>query len=84
MNANTKSCPSTTARCSPAGSTLDGVLEARLFKTQAERLRLFRLIATMDAKAPLPSLVNQQPTRGSAFARDLGLNQLADRLDGMP
>jgi DNA polymerase-1 len=29
--------------------TLDGVLEAGLFQTQAEMLRLFRLIATMDA-----------------------------------
>jgi exodeoxyribonuclease III len=49
---------------------LDGVLEAGLFKTQAELLRLFRLIATMDAKAPLPSLLDQQPSWGSAFARD--------------
>jgi DNA polymerase I len=62
--------------------TLDGVLEAGLFKTQAEMLRLYRLIATMDAKAPLPLLADQEPTWGSAtiFARDWGLNQLADRL----
>ena len=48
-------------------------------------LRLYRLIATMDAKAPLPSLANQQPTwvSASTFARDWGLNQLADRLDEM-
>jgi exodeoxyribonuclease III len=65
--------------------TLSGVLEAGLFKTQAEMLRLYRLIATMDAKAPLPLLADQQPTWGSAatFARDWGLNQLADRLAGM-
>ena len=31
--------------------TLDEVLEAGLFKTQAEMLRLFRLIATMDASS---------------------------------
>jgi DNA polymerase I len=63
--------------------TLDAVLEAGLFQTQAKMLRL--LIATMDAKAPLPSLTDQQPTWGSAstFARDCGLNQLADRLDEM-
>jgi hypothetical protein len=38
----------------------------------------------MDAKAPLPSLADQEPKWGSAsnFARDWGLNQLADRLDG--
>jgi FAD-NAD(P)-binding/5'-3' exonuclease, C-terminal SAM fold len=65
--------------------TLSGVLEAGLFKTQAEMLRRYRLIATMDAKAPLPLLADQQPTWGSAatFARDWGLNQLADRLAGM-
>ena len=65
--------------------TLDGVLEAGLFPTQAEMLRLFRLIATMDASAPLPSLADQQPTWASAssLARAWGLNRLADRLDGM-
>ena len=64
--------------------TLDGVLEAGLFPTQAEMLRLFRLIATMDASAPLPSLADQQPTWASAssLARAWGLNRLADRLDG--
>jgi exodeoxyribonuclease III len=65
--------------------TLVGVLEAGLFQTEAKMLRLYRLIATMDAKAPLPLLADQQPTWGSAstFARDWGLNQLADRLDEM-
>ena len=64
--------------------TLDGVLNAGLFPTQAKMLRLYRLIATMDAKAPLPSLADQEPAWGSAsdFARDWGLNQLANRLDG--
>jgi DNA polymerase-1 len=62
---------------------LDGVLKAGLFQTQAETLRLYRLIATMDAKAPLPSLADQEPTWSSAsdYARNWGLNQLADRLD---
>jgi DNA polymerase-1 len=65
--------------------TLDGVLEAGLFQTQAEMLRLYRLIATMDAKAPVPSLADQEPrwVSASTFARDWGLNQLADRLAGM-
>jgi hypothetical protein len=64
--------------------TLDGVLKAGLFQTQAEMLRLYRLIATMDAKAPLPLLADQEPTWGSAstLTRDWGLNQLADRLGG--
>ena len=62
--------------------TLDGVLDAGLFPTQAEMLRLYRLIATMDAAAPLPSLADQEPTWASAssLARGWGLNQLADRL----
>jgi exodeoxyribonuclease III len=65
--------------------TLNGVLEAGLFKTQAQMLRLYRLIATMDASAPLPLLADQQPTWATAsrLARTWGLNQLADRLDGM-
>jgi 5'-3' exonuclease len=51
--------------------TLDGVLNVGLFQTQAEILRLYRLIATMDAKAPLSSLADQEPTwaAASSFAR---------------
>jgi DNA polymerase I len=56
--------------------TLDGVLDAGLFQTQADLLRLYRLIATMDAKAPLSSLADQEPTwvAASDFARNWGLN----------
>jgi DNA polymerase I len=63
--------------------TLDGVLDAGLFATQGQALRLYRLIATMDAKAPLPALADQEPTWTSAsnLARNWGLNQLADRLE---
>jgi hypothetical protein len=62
--------------------TLDRILEAGLFPTQAEMLRLYRLIATMDAAAPLPSLADQKPAWAStsALARGWGLKQLADRL----
>jgi DNA polymerase-1 len=62
--------------------SLDGVLDAGLFQSQAKMLRLYRLIATMDAAAPLPSLADQVPTWGSAsnLARSWGLKQLADRL----
>jgi DNA ligase D-like protein (predicted ligase) len=65
--------------------SLDGVLKAGLFRSQAEMLRLYRLIATMDASAPLPSLADQTPTwaLSSTLARSWGLNQLADRLGGM-
>ena len=62
--------------------TLDGVLDAGLFLTEAKMLRLYRLIATMDASAPLPSLPDQSPTWASAstLAGAWGLKQLADRL----
>jgi hypothetical protein len=53
---------------------------------QAETLRLYALIATMDAAAPLPSLADQSPTWASA-SRGAGgwkLKQLADRLAEMP
>jgi hypothetical protein len=45
-------------------------------------LRLYRVIAAMDASAPLPSLADQKPTWDSAatLARNWGLKQLADRL----
>jgi DNA polymerase I len=62
--------------------TLDAVLDADLFQAQAGMLRLFRLIPTMNAKAPLPTPADQDPTWASAsnLARTWGLNQLADRL----
>src|SRR5277367_7167895 len=45
--------------------SLDGVLKTGLFRSQAEMLRLYRLIATMDASAPSPSVTNQRPTWAS-------------------
>ena len=62
--------------------SLDGVLNAGFFQTQAEMLGLYRSIATMDASAPLPALADQTPTWQAAagLARDWGLKQLADRL----
>ena len=52
------------------------------FAAQAEQLRLYRSIATMDATAPLPSLPDQTPTWrvAAALAREWDLNRLADRL----
>jgi len=64
--------------------TLEAMLRAGRFRAQAERLRLFRSIATMNAKAPLPSLANQKPTwrKAAALAREWELKQLAKRLEG--
>lgn len=63
--------------------TLEAVLEAGRFAAHADRLRMFRSIATMDRKAPLPSLRAQKPTWGkaAALAGEWGLNQLAKRLE---
>jgi DNA polymerase-1 len=63
--------------------TLEKLLKAGRFPAHAERLRLFRSIATMDRKAPLPPLTPQTPTwrKAAALARDWDLKQLADRLD---
>jgi len=63
--------------------TLERALEAGRFAAHADKLRLYRSIATMDRKAPLPRLPNQTPTwrKAARLARDWELNQLADRLD---
>ena len=62
--------------------TLDAAIADGHFTGQAERLRLYRRLATMDASAPLPPLPDQTPSWGaaSALARQWGLNALADRL----
>ena len=62
--------------------TLEEVLAAGRFPAQAEALRLYREIATMDASAPLPSLASQTPTWAKAgiLASKWALNQLAERL----
>ena len=63
--------------------TLERILAAGRFATQAKDLRLYKRIATMDAKAPLPPLRAQTPTwrKAAALAREWGLSQLADRLE---
>ena len=49
---------------------------------QADQLRLYHRIATMDATAPLPALDDQTPDWGgaAALAREWELNRLAQRL----
>jgi DNA polymerase-1 len=64
--------------------SLDNILAQGRFAEQADALRLYRRIATMDKRAPLPALRNQRPTwaAAAALAREWQLNRLADRLDG--
>jgi DNA polymerase-1 len=62
--------------------TLEAALEAGRFASEAEDLRLFRRIATVDASAPLPPLTDQTPTwaEASSLLRSWGIGRLADRL----
>ena len=63
--------------------TLEKMLAAGRYPAFAEKLRLYRSIATMNAKAPLPPPRDQTPTwdKAAALARKLELNQLAKRLE---
>jgi exodeoxyribonuclease III len=63
--------------------SLEAALKTGRFASLAKSLRLYRSIATMDAKAPLPALRDQTPTwdKAAALARSWELNQLADRLE---
>jgi exodeoxyribonuclease-3 len=65
--------------------SLEAVLKTGRFAAQADRLRTYRHIATMDRTAPLPPLRDQTPTWRDAatFAHTLGLEQLAKRLEAL-
>lgn len=66
--------------------SLEAVLAAGRFPAQVEELRLFRSIATMNPKAPLPRVRDQKPMwkEAAALAKRWHLKQLASRLDAMP
>jgi exodeoxyribonuclease III len=63
--------------------SLDAILKAGRYANLADQLRLYRSIATMDRKAPLPRLPDQTPTwtKAAALARKWQLKQLAGRLE---
>jgi DNA polymerase-1 len=62
--------------------TLDAALAAGRFAAEADELRLYKRVATMDADAPLPPLRATPPTWDAAAAhtRELGLGALSRRL----
>jgi DNA polymerase-1 len=62
---------------------LEALLSAGRFQAQAEDLRLYKRLATMDASAPLPLIADQNPTwtRAAALAREWELNRLGERLE---
>jgi DNA polymerase-1 len=66
-------------------ATLEEAFAAGQLASQADQLRMYRRIATMDAAAPLPPLDDQTPSWGKAaeLARDWELNRLAQRLEDL-
>ena len=75
--------PKTAASLLAQYGTLEAMLEEGRFSAQAEELRMYRRMATLDASAPLPPLEAQTPhwAEASAHVRRLGLNALAKRLE---
>ena len=63
--------------------SLDAALRHGCFQAMADKLRLYRSIATMNKTAPLPPLRNQKPTwlKAADLSRQWELNGLADRLE---
>jgi exodeoxyribonuclease-3 len=62
--------------------SLAAILAAGRFSKQAEELRLYRAIATMNRKAPLPRFTDQVPTwdKAAKLAQSWQLAQLAARI----
>jgi DNA polymerase-1 len=65
--------------------SLEKALAAGRFTSEADKLRLYRSIATMDKKAPLPPLRNQKPKweNGASLAHEWELNKLSDRFQAL-
>jgi DNA polymerase-1 len=74
--------PKTAANLLEQYRTLEAMLEEGRFEAQAEELRMYRRMATLDASAPLPPLEDQTPqwAEASSFVRGLGMNAQADRI----
>jgi DNA polymerase-1 len=75
--------PKTAADILRQYGSLETALKAGRFSAEADNLRLYRQIALMDAKAPLPRLAAQKPNwaRAAQAANELGLGALAGRLE---
>lgn len=77
--------PKTAASLLAQYGTLEAMLEQGRFAAQADELRMYRHMATLDASAPLPPVDDQLPTwaEASSFLRGLGMNAVADRVAAM-
>ena len=75
--------PQTAASLLKRYPDLEAMLADGQFPQQADKLRLYRRIATMDADAPLPPISTKPPTWSNAarLAREWDLNALAERLE---
>jgi DNA polymerase I len=76
--------PKTAASLLSQYASLEAMLDDGRFSAQADDLRLYKRIASMDAGAPLPELPDAEPDweGGAKLVRSWGLNGLADRLEG--
>jgi DNA polymerase I len=65
--------------------TLEATLKDGCYPALADKLRLYRSIATMDKTAPLPPVRDQKPTwlKAAELARQWELTHLADRLESL-
>ena len=65
------------------GSSLESLLAAGRFTAEADALRVYLRVATLDPGVPLPPLPDLEPDwRAAAVTvRELGLGRLADRLE---
>ena len=63
--------------------SLDALLDDGRFSQEADALRLYRSIATLDPTAPIPAIPDRQPDwrAGGVAADALGLGRLAGRLE---
>ena len=77
--------PKTAADLLHQYGSLEEALAAGRFAAEAESLRLYLRVATMDREAPLPPLEDQTPTwdRAAALAGEWGLGRLAGRLEAL-
>lgn len=77
--------PKTAADILKQYGSLEAALEEGRFAAQADDLRIYRRMATMDGDAPVPEIDDQTPqwSNVSKHVRELGLNALADRLAGL-
>jgi DNA polymerase-1 len=75
--------PKTAAQLLEQYGSLEAMLEEGRFSAQADELRLYRRIASMDAGAPIPDVPDAEPdwTSGAALLREWGLNAPAERLE---